>query len=170
MDDEIWKWLLTILSATLAAYLGSIFALRKTKIEKLWLQKQEAYLNIIDSIYNIIQWADEEYIASFPYPIPFPSAGKEGRKELRIKQKISLDTLRKHVHLGGLIVSKEMSSKLEALLKEYDNQISELIDEPYEDGNAQSMEMISEHYTNISEITAKYINEVRELAKKDLGL
>lgn len=168
--DEILKWLFTIISVTIAAYLGSFFALRKTKIEKVWLKKQEAYLNIIESIYNISQWADEEYLTSFPYPIPFPSVGKEGRNELRIKHKISLDTLRKHVHLGGLIVSKEISLKLEDLLKEYDNQISELIDEPYEDGNVQSMEMISEHYTKISKITVKYINEVRELAKKDLGV
>jgi len=64
MDEGI-KWLLTLASASFAAYLGSLFALKRSKNEKLWIQKQEAYLSIIESLHNIIIWADEEYALHF---------------------------------------------------------------------------------------------------------
>jgi len=166
MVDEIGKWLLTVASASLAAYLGSLLALGKAKKEKLWLQKQEAYLSIIDALHNIIIWADEEYASNFPNPLP--TVGKDKLNELRRSQQKSLDVLRKHVHLGGLVVSGSASSKLEELLSAYFDEEFRFFDGSYYEHEAA--EKISDHYLNLRTIAKKHIEEVKGIAKQDLGL
>lgn len=167
--NSVPTWVYTLVTATFAAYIGSYFALKKSKYEKVWFQKQEAYLSIIESLHNITIWADKKYVEAFPYPVPFPSAGKEELIELQAKQKLSLDILRKHVHLGGLVVSKGASKKLEELLKEYDSEVSDAIEQPFQ-GDIDTMVELAEHYTRLEIITRKYIDEVRNIAKKDLKL
>jgi hypothetical protein len=163
--DEILKWFFTIISASFAAYFGSLFALGKTKKEKLWLQKREAYLSIIESLHNIIIWADEEYSSNFPFPLP--TVEKDKLDELRRNQQTSLDILRKHVHLGGLVVSRNASSKLEELLSEYFSEEFRFFDDiPHHEHEAA--EMISNHYLNIRKIVENHIEQVKVIAQNDL--
>lgn len=164
--DEIIKWILTIVSASFAAYIGSLLALGKAKKEKIWLQKQKSYLSIVESLHNIIIWADEEYSSNFPTPLP--TVGKEKIDELRRNQQTSLDILRKHVHLGGLVVSRDASSKLEKLLSEHFGEEYRFFDDPYYEHEAA--EKISDHYLNIRKIAEKYIAEVKVIAQDDLGI
>lgn len=164
MDEGI-KWLLTLASASFAAYLGSLFALKRSKNEKLWIQKQGAYLNIIESLHNIIIWSDEEYALHFPMPLP--SVSKKKLDELRINQRVAIDSLRKHVHLGGLIVSLDASKQLDELLSEYYSAEFAIFDEPHYEGPSDD---ISKLYSKIREIAEKNIEKVKTLAKKDLNL
>lgn len=163
--DEVIKWLLTVASASFAAYIGSLFALKRSKNEKLWVQKQEAYLSIIESIHNIIIWADEEYAEHFP--IPLPSVSKKKLEELRISKKAAIDSLRKHVHLGGLIVSLEASKQLDKLLSEYYSTEFAIFDEPHYEVPSDD---ISKLYSKIRELAEKNVEEVKALAKKDLNI
>ena len=164
--EEVFKWLLTVGSASVAAYVGSWLALGKAKKEKVWLQKQEAYLNIIEALHNTIIWADEEYAVNFPYPLP--TVSKEKLHELRSNQDRAMEVLRKHVHLGELVVSKSASDKLETMLSEYYGEEFRFYDDPSLHDN-QSDEA-SKHYQKLRELAEQHIKEIKDIAKSDLGL
>lgn len=164
--EELVKWTLTVGAASIAAYVGSLLALGKAKKEKLWIQKQEAYLSIIGALHNLIIWADEEYSANFP--VPLPTVGNEKLEELRRERIKALDVLRKHVHLGGLVVSKDASAKLDVILTEYFGEESDFFQEDFPED--EHSDEVSEHYSRLRQIVDRHIEDVKRIAKEDLGL
>ena len=164
MNEELVKWLLTIISASLAAYVGSILALSKSKKITIWQKKQNAYLKIIESLHNILVYAEEE---SSSY-LPVPSGNENISKKLKTRKEISLDVLRKYVHLGCLVVSKDASLKLEQLLSELYDEEFRFYEVPFHDHKAA--EKISDHNFKIRKIVEKHIIELKGIASKDLKI
>lgn len=167
---QIADWLFTVAAASVAAYVGSMFALGKEKKEKIWTQKQEAYLNIIDALHNLIIWTEEEYSVNFPTPLP--NSGKEKINEFRIDKDKSIQILKKHVHRSNLILSKTASEKLESILAEYFQEDDNFFFDyhRYENPPYGKTIEISEHYSRLREIIQKHISGVIEIAKTDLEI
>jgi hypothetical protein len=58
MKEFLLKLLPGIITAIIAAYLAARWSLQKIYTEKWWERKEKAYSEIIESLYNIIQYYD----------------------------------------------------------------------------------------------------------------
>ncbi|GGX71444.1 hypothetical protein [Saccharospirillum salsuginis] len=92
---EFFRWFTPIAVGLISAYVASLLALRKFKREKVWDERRTAYKELIETVEEIIYWA-EQVRASHCCE---PTIGHEGDVNA------SLRTLAKYSATGALIFS-----------------------------------------------------------------
>lgn len=101
--NEVKDFLSPILIGFLAAYFGSLFALRKFKREKVWDERRAAYKEVIESLEELIYWSEQTRASHCCEP----TIGGEAKFEE------SLRKIAKFSATGNLIFSKEFQDTLE---------------------------------------------------------
>jgi hypothetical protein len=101
--DDLLKYISPIIVGFLAAYFGSVLALRKFKREKVWDERRAAYKDVIESFEELIHWS-EQVRASHCCE---PTIGGEAKFDE------SLRKISKFSATGSLIFSKKFQEILE---------------------------------------------------------
>jgi len=101
--DEIFKYLSPITVGFLAAYLGSLLALKKFKKEKLWDERRAIYKEVIEAFEELGSWS--EYMRASHCCEPTINVDVNFDEPLRLISKRSA--------IGGLFLSEEFQKVLE---------------------------------------------------------
>ncbi|MBI1955267.1 MAG: hypothetical protein HYS38_02635 [Acidobacteria bacterium] len=113
MTEFLVQASLGILSAIVAAYLTAKWSLKKFYSEKWWEHKERAYVEIIEALYDILQYCEikqEDYGGGAGY-------SEEKMKELEERYSRAYWKLKKATDIGAFVVSPEA----EIILKELSN-------------------------------------------------
>jgi hypothetical protein len=112
MDNDLVKFLASLLAVVIAAYLGSLLALRRTKRERRWQAKYDAYRHILAAVEDMRFWAEETHAAN----LCLPAAGGDVMKEAGQQFERAKKDLWGYVHVGRLVISEKATTCLEDLL------------------------------------------------------
>jgi hypothetical protein len=111
MIDFLLKALPGIISAIIASYLATRWSLRKFYSEKWWERKERAYAEIIDALYDLLQYCEiqkEDYGGGTSY-------SDDKMKELGERYSQALWKIKKATDIGAFVVSPEAESILREL-------------------------------------------------------
>ena len=111
MIDFLLKVLPGIISAIIASYLAANWSLRKFYSEKWWERKERAYAEIIDALYDLLQYCEiqkEDYGVGTSY-------SDDKVKELGEKYGQAFWKIKKATDIGVFVVSPEAESILREL-------------------------------------------------------
>ena len=100
--------ILSILTAILASYLAAKWALRRFYCEKWWERKEKAYAEIIDALYDLLQYCEikkEDYNDETRY-------SPEKMKEFSDRYSQAFWKVKKATDIGAFIVSVEAENIL----------------------------------------------------------
>ncbi len=152
-----------VLTALLAAIVGSYFTVLAFKRQRLWQEKYEACREAIAALENIRFWADES--ASSVYMMPttgFPE-GKEPYQYLS-------DALRKldyYAVAGSILFGKDLTEKISQARHEIGMERFEANEEWPTMSPEDQMHFQASHAAKIREIADKHLPHVIALAKKE---
>lgn len=111
MIDFLLKALPGIVSAIIASYLAANWSLRKFYSEKWWERKERAYTEIIDALYDLLQYCEiqkEDYGRGTGY-------SDVTVKELEERYSQAFWKIKKATDIGAFVVSSEAESILKEL-------------------------------------------------------
>ena len=150
MTEFLLKTLPGIITAILASYLAAKWSLRKFYTEKRWQRKENAYVEIIDALYDLIQYCEikkEDYGGGTGY-----SEDKESFFAERYSQ--AFWKIKKATDIGAFVVSPNAT----IILKE-------LRDRPKLDWDDNpSWDIYQQDY----EYYREALNKIVQVAKEDL--
>ena len=111
MKEILIKFLPGILTAIIASYFAARWSLRKLYSEKWWERKEQAYSDIIASLYDIIQYCEfkrdqHEYGRKIH---------EEREKEIESRYSEAYWKLKKVTDIGGFVISKDAVDVLKDL-------------------------------------------------------
>jgi hypothetical protein len=140
-----------IITAILGSYLAARWSLKKFYSEKWWERKEHAYAEIIDALYDVIQYCEikkEDYGQGTGY-------SPEKESEFSSNYSAAFWKIKRATDVGAFVISSEAQKVLKELrerprLKWEENPPWDIYEEDYE-----------AHRTAL--------NTIVELAKKDLG-
>lgn len=101
--EDLLKFISPIIVGFLAAYFGSLLALRKFKREKVWDERRAAYKDVIESFEELIHWSEQVRA----YHCCEPTIGGEAKFDE------SLRKISKFSATGSFIFSKKFQEILE---------------------------------------------------------
>ena len=101
--DEIFKFLAPLTVGFVAAYVGSLLALRKFKREKIWDERRAIYKEVIESLEEIVFWC--EYVRATHCCEPVIESDVDFDSSLR--------NIARHSVSGGLFSSCRFQEVLE---------------------------------------------------------
>ena len=158
--DEISKFLSPITVGFLAAYLGSLLALKKFKKEKLWDERRLIYKEVIEAFEELQAWS--EYMRASHCCEPTIDVNTNFDESLRIISKCSA--------IGGLFLSIEFQKVLEEAnlkLSQTRFQVKEesMPDMDSERGRADWTFILAKE---ISEVVGQYLPRLISLAKLEI--
>jgi len=113
MVEFILKALPGVVTAIIASYLAAKWSMRKFYSEKWWERKEHAYVEIIDALYDLVQYCEiqkNDYGEGTGYT-------EEKEKEFRKRYNQAYWKIKKATDIGTFVVSSEA----EAVLKELRN-------------------------------------------------
>jgi len=150
MTELLLKTLPGIVTAILASYLAAKWSLRKFYSEKWWQRKEKAYTEIIDALYDLIQYCairKEDYGGGTGY-----SGDKD--KEFAERYSQAFWKIKKATDIGAFVVSSKAA-----------NILKELRDKPkLEWDKNPSWDIYHQDY----EYYKDALNKIVQVAKKDL--
>lgn len=140
-----------IMTALLGSYLAARWSMKKFYSEKWWDRKEQAYAEIIDALYDVIQYCEikkEDYGQGTGY-------SSEKESEFSSNYTAAFWKIKRATDVGAFVISAEAQSVLKNLrerpkLNWEENPPWDLYEEDYE-----------------AHLNA--LNKIVELAKKDLG-
>ncbi|WP_139195507.1 hypothetical protein [Halomonas daqiaonensis] len=140
-----------IITAILGSYLAARWSMKKFYSKKWWDSKEHAYAEIIDALYDVIQYCEikkEDYGQGNGYPL-------EKESEFSSNYTAAFWKIKRATDVGAFVISAEAQNVLENLrerpkLNWEDNPSWDIYEEDYE-----------AHLNSL--------NKIVELAKKDLG-
>lgn len=151
MFDFLLKILPGIITAFLGSYLAAKWSMRKFYSEQWWQRKERAYIEIIDALYDLIQYCEiqkKDYGAGTGY-------SEEIESDFRAKHSQALWKIKKTTDIGGFVIS----SKAAGILKE-------LRDRPRLDFNENPLwELYEQDYDYYRDV----LNKIVSAAKEDLN-
>jgi hypothetical protein len=115
MYEFLLKALPGVISAIIASYLAARWSLRKFYSEKWWERKEKAYADIIDTLYDLLQYCEiqkEDYGEGSRY-------SDEKMKELGERYSQAIWKIKKSTNIGAFVVSPEAQN----ILKELQNRL-----------------------------------------------
>ncbi|MBW1796035.1 MAG: hypothetical protein JRJ38_16705 [Deltaproteobacteria bacterium] len=133
MIKEFFKYLPGIISAILAAYFTARWSLRKLYSEKWWERKEKAYSEIVEALYQVMQYCEikkDHYEVGKTY-------SDEKMKEFQDRYSMAYWKLKKATDIGAFVISQEGAKVLEELrsrpkLDWNENPPWEIYDQDYE--------------------------------------
>jgi hypothetical protein len=111
MTEFLVKALPGIISAIVASYLAARWSLRRFYSEKWWERKENAYAEIIDALYDILQYCEiqkEDYGGGTGY-------SENKIKELAERYSQAFWKIKKATDIGAFVVSLEAENILKEL-------------------------------------------------------
>ena len=163
MNPEVAKWLLSLVTAIVAAFVGSTLALRKTKTERRWQAKYDAYQQILAAVEAMRYWAEECYASN----LLLPAVSGEKLSELSNRYQEAKRELWGYVHVGELIISSASRQLLEEVLVEIGRQEFRFEDDSVDD--AEIPAALAHHCDDIRTAVAKALPKLLQLARADIG-
>lgn len=109
---EVFKAITPLLIGFFSAYVGSLFALKKFKKEKLWDERRASYADVIQALEEILHWAEIVRAESFCEPC----------SSIAPKDDEALRKISKYAVTGELLFSNQFHS----LLKDTDCRIKKI--------------------------------------------
>lgn len=109
--DPVASFVTPIVIGFISAFFGSLVAFRKFKAEKMWERKEKAYVEIIDSLYNLLRHCEvhkEDY---------GQGTGLSDAKlyELRNNYNSAFWAIKKSTDIGAFIISTRAHNVLKEL-------------------------------------------------------
>ena len=158
--DEISKFIAPLTVGFIAAYLGSLLALKKFKREKIWDERRSIYKEVIESFEKIIFWC--EYVRASHCCEPVIESDVDFDSSLR--------KIARHSVSGGLFSSSKFQEVLEqahAELYRVRFQINEesMPDLDTDRGRDEWLFILSKE---IRDVSKKYLDQLINLAKDEL--
>ena len=143
-----------IISAIIASYFAARWSLRKFYSEKWWERKEKAYGEIMDALYDLLQYCEikkEDYGGGIGY-------SKEKMKDLADRYSQAFWKIKKSTDIGAFVVSQEA----EKILKELHNRPRlEWNENPPWDIYGQDYEYYRDALTRIVEVAKKDLKASR---------
>ena len=162
MSQSLVSWATSFATALLAAFIGSYFALRKYKKEKIWQEKYNAYQEILAAIQNMKYWADETYSSCLCLPTIGGHEGKEFHRGYAEARKC----IAKYTDIGKLIISDDVAHRLDEMNSLLWAEDFRFEGEGTDDSNYH--DELSKHAENIRRILDERMEGILNSAKKDL--
>lgn len=109
--EELAKYTAPIFVGFISAYFGSLLAIGKFKKEKLWERREQAYVEIIDALYDLLQHCEihkEDFGQGTGY-----SEAKE--KEFGERYNKAFWKIKKATDIGAFVISNEAHEVLMGL-------------------------------------------------------
>ncbi len=166
MSQSIISWLTssitTLFVGLFGAFIGAILALWKSKKEKIWQEKYNAYQEILGSFYDMKHWASETSASC----LCLPTIGGVNDKESYQKYAEARTCISKYINIGKLIISDEVAKKLDETNQLLWDEDFKFEDQGIDDSNYH--QELCGHAERIEKIIDERLNEIIDLAKKDL--
>jgi len=132
MMEFILKALPGVITAVFASYLAAKWSLKRFYSEKLWERKEHAYVEIIDALYDLLQYCEiqkGDYGQGTGY-------SKENEDELRESYNQAYWKIKKATDIGAFVVSPQAETVLKELrerprLEWEENPIFEIYEQDY---------------------------------------
>jgi len=156
------EWFASLFSVLLAAFAGSWLALRKTKRERVWEARYEAYRQILSAIHDMRYWAEEAYSAN----LCLPSVGSEKLRSLAARFDEAKHELSSFVHVGELLIAERSREALEDLVTAISKEEFEFGDDPVSEADFPNR--YTDHCDRIRSIVSERLPGILELAKADI--
>jgi hypothetical protein len=109
--EQLLSLIVTASVGFLSACLGSLVAINKFKKEKNWERKEKAYIEIIDSLYDLLQHCEihkEDYGQGTGFT-------EEKEEEFRQRFNVAFWKIKKATDIGAFVISKEAHAVLSEL-------------------------------------------------------
>ena len=140
-----------LIVATIGTLLSVNLALRRFYSEKWWERKAEAYSRIVEELYHVMNNLDT-YLSHFEHSREFP---EDKKIELQQRANEAYKEIYKAESIGAFIISDEVAQTLSDMrskekILSFDDSIYGLIDAR-------------------SKIVSECLNQIKELAKKELS-
>lgn len=154
--------ILPVITTIIGAFIGSYLAFGKYKREMKWKVKYDAYREILESIDNMIQWANETYSSCLCLPI----IGGIEEKEFYNHYANSRKCISRYINIGKLVINSKAAQLLDEINKS-------LVDEDFffefqgMDETNYSKEL-SIYAERIRSILDSKLEELITIAKQDL--
>tara|TARA_R110001583_G_scaffold49686_1_gene155511 strand:- start:1767 stop:2273 length:507 start_codon:yes stop_codon:yes gene_type:complete len=166
-EVEIPMWFVSFCTALLAAFFGSLLAIKKFKKEKIWSEKYKAYQDVLSALEAMLLWANETYCHQKMIPTK-GTQGIEGGNWPSFSE--ARRVIAKTTRVGSLLLPTEVIDELEALESDLWNENFRADDERYYYPNThEESEAIAEHADNVEKLIKPRLKAIIQHAKKDLG-
>ncbi|MFT4919815.1 MAG: hypothetical protein ACI8RU_002442 [Zhongshania aliphaticivorans] len=166
-EVEIPMWFVSFCTALLAAFFGSLLAIKKFKKEKIWSEKYKAYQDVLSALEAMLLWANETYCHQKMIPTK-GTQGIEGGNWPSFSE--ARRVIAKTTRVGSLLLPTEVIDELEALESDLWNENFRTDDERYYYPNThEESEAIAEHADNVEKLIKPRLKAIIQHAKKDLG-
>lgn len=162
MLNSAIPFIMTFITTLIAAFIGASLAFRNYKREKLWQEKYDSYQAIFCSLYDMKHWASETYSSSHC----LPTIGGLNQKQLHQGYKEARICISRYISIGKLIICPNIAEKLDKLNQSLWNEDFNFWDQGYDDSNY--LDILSEHASKVEAMIDDSLEELIELAKKDL--
>ena len=162
MQVEFFKWLLSAVLASSAAFLGAYIGLGKYKKEKVWDAKNQAYQNILNALNEIRFWASENLSGNVGLPV----VGSKTSEELRKSYTSAKEQLEKYAYIGELVVSDDAYAVIRKVMHEISAEDFRFEDEGGDESSYQ--DMFIKHCEKIGKIVEENMRQLISCARADL--
>jgi len=153
-----------LLVPALAALAGLWLATRKFKREKLWQEKYVSYQKVLESIEAIRYWGDEISAEVHMLPTVGWFDGKDSKDfYAEAKREVA-----KQITIGTVLLSEPFVLKLAEFQQELFTQTYEASEDFHEDEQEADF-AYAQHASQIRGIADKYLPELINIARSDLG-
>lgn len=158
--DEISKFLAPLTVGFIAAYFGSLLALRKFKSEKVWDERRLIYKEVIESLEEILFWC--EYVRASHCCEPVIDSDVDFDSSLR--------KIARHSVSGGLFSSSKFQESLKLAHAELHRVRFQINEESMPDLNTdhEREEWLFILSKEIRDVAKRHLDQLINLAKNEL--
>ncbi|MFL5579166.1 MAG: hypothetical protein ACJ8AO_02250 [Gemmatimonadaceae bacterium] len=162
MEAEFLRWIASLGTALLAAFVATALTLRRTKSERRWQAKYEAYQRILGAVEDVRYWAESTYADT----LMLPSLSQAKLTEASGRFEEAKRALSSFVHIGELVISADALELLDRIRGEISSE-----EFRYEDdrgGDDSPDHDLAEHCDKIRRIVEGYLPRLLSLARDDI--
>ncbi|MGI8546805.1 MAG: hypothetical protein ACR2M1_05640 [Gemmatimonadaceae bacterium] len=156
------KAFVTLAAVVAGALLAMLFGVRRTKAERRWNAKYDAYQQIFAALEDVRFWAAET-IADIHF---LPTIGEVSIQALGRKYYEAQRTLSSHVHVGRLIISAEARERLDEFVQELWREEYRYREDSGEDDD--HFALLSDHAHKVQALVEEHAPIIENAARRDL--
>jgi len=160
---ETLRGLITLAAVFFGALLAMWFGVRRTKHERRWTAKYEAYERIFAAIEDVRFWVSET-ISDVHF---LPTVGGKTAEDLTDRYYEAQRVLSSYVHVGHLVISEEARDQLEQLMQDIWREEHRYREDPRDDEEHDVH--LSDHVHNLQTIIQAHLPGIEKQARVDLG-
>lgn len=160
-----------LVATAIGSYLGSRFALRNFKKEKIWINRRDSYIEAIQAMDIMRELANRKAYKYDPNHAGMFTEGEIAEAKLNTYQ--AIEKLKKLQFLGGIVISEEASREISGLLSDFEYQLRNSKEIRYGeaigiDDPRVHADMSTKFYRSLEDLVERYMKAFRLLAKNHL--